>query len=82
MNLNDAITRKKFIGLTSLALLGASASGVKFLNRGKICIKPIPGKKYSPSFLKLCERARFHTVQEAIKSVRDQVTEFEVVSEA
>lgn len=81
MGQNCVITRKKFISLTGLALLGASAGGIQFLQRGKVRIKPIAGKKYSQSFLKLCERGRFRTAQEAIKSVRDQVTEFEVVVE-
>ncbi|MBX7157084.1 MAG: hypothetical protein K1X66_01670 [Verrucomicrobiae bacterium] len=81
MSQNCVITRKKFISLTGLALLGASAGGIQFLNRGKVRIRPLLGRKYSESFLKLCERGRFRTAHEAIKSVRDQVTEFEIVLE-
>ena len=76
-----SITRKKFIGITGLAALGVSFGGFQLLNRGKIKIQPIRGKKYSESFLKLCERGRFRTAQEAIRSIRDQVTEFEIVLE-
>ena len=81
MNRNCVITRKKFIGITALTTLGASFGGLQLLNRRKVRLQPIAGKKYSESFLKLCERARFGTAQEAIKSVRDQITEFEIFLE-
>ena len=69
------------MGLISLAFLGVSVGGFELFKRNKVRIQPVAGKKYSESFLKLCERARFRTAQEAIKSVRDQVTEFEIVLE-
>lgn len=84
MDIKGKITRKRFLGVTILASTGtfiASSPILTFLNRGKYRIQPITGKKYSPSFLKLCERARFSTAQEAIKSIRDRITEFEVVLE-
>ena len=75
------ITRKKFIGVTGLTALGASFGGVQLLKRGKVRIQPMTGKKYSPSFLAFCERARFHSVKEAVKCVKDQTSEFQVVVE-
>lgn len=84
MDIKEKISRKKFLGITSLTLVGTFIASSPFLSldRGKYRIKPIAGKKYSPSFLKLCERGRFRTAQEAIKSIRDRVTKFEVVLES
>lgn len=66
------------VGLTAL---GAGLGGFHMLQRGKIRIAPLEGKKYSPSFLAFCERARFQSVKEAVKSVKDQTSPFQVIVE-
>ena len=84
MDIKDKISRKKFLGVASLGLAGTfiiSSPFLSFLNKGKYRIKPIAGKKYSPSFLAFCKRARFYSVKEAVKSVKDQTSEFQVVVE-
>ena len=84
MDIKEKISRKKFLGITSLAISGsfmAISPFLAFLNKGKYCIKPIEGRKYSPSFLAFCERARFHSVKEAVKCVKDQTSEFQIVVE-
>lgn len=84
MDIKEKISRKKFLGVTGLAITGTFIGTFPFLallNKGKYRIQPISGKKYSPSFLAFCERARFHSVKEAVKCVKDQTSEFEVVVE-
>lgn len=75
------LTRKQFLGITCVTALGAGLGGLQFFRRSQIRIKPIKGKKYSPSFLAFCKRARFHSVKEAVKCVKDQTSEFQVVVE-
>jgi hypothetical protein len=85
VDIKGKISRKEFLSVTGLALAGTftiSSPFLSFLNKGKYRIQPIAGKKYSPSFLAFCERARFHSVKEAVKCVKDQTSEFQVVVEA
>lgn len=80
----EKIKRRKFLKISGLALSGALIITAPFLThfkRGKYRISPIEGKKYSPSFLAFCERARFHSVKEAVKCVKDPTSEFQVMVE-
>ena len=45
-------------------------------------VRPVPGRYYSPAFLRLCERSRFRSAQEAIKRVKDRSVEYRLVCEA
>lgn len=66
------------VGLTAL---GAGLGGFHMLQRGKIRIAPLEGKKYSPSFLELCQTKNFKTIQEAVRSVKDRTICYELVYE-
>lgn len=84
MDIKGKIDRRKFLKVSSLALTGTVMAATPFLShlqKGKYRIQPIAGKKYSPSFLAFCERARFHSVKEAVKCVKDQTSEFQVIVE-
>jgi hypothetical protein len=35
-------------------------------------VRPLPGKKYSPSFLKFCERTKFTSAAAAVRRVKDR----------
>ena len=79
-------SRREFLKVTTLSaatlsllspfslLAGKQTDGSKGL-LGSIRIQPIAGKNYPPSFLRLCERARFHTTKQAIRAVRQNGVE-------
>ena len=81
------MTRKGFLKVSILAggALALSGAVVRFLNRSVLDasthyfrIRPLPDRKYSESFLRLCRRARFSSFTQAIACVRGRDTEFEV----
>ena len=81
MSQNCVITRKKFIGLMGLAFLGSLTvfqaaqqilgKRISF-RKGNIRIRPANPQFASNSFKKFCQRARFRTLEEAVKSVRNR----------
>ena len=77
------ISRKQFVTLCGSAI--AATLVLQFAQpiraaaeTRQIRILPIPGKRYSPSFLKFCETARFETVAAALGSVRNPRIEFKL----
>ncbi|MGI8966141.1 MAG: hypothetical protein ACR2H1_08670 [Limisphaerales bacterium] len=78
----------KFLGCCSAALVALPFVNSHFRKEatkktvGAIRIQPIPGKTYSPSFLRFCQRARFSSVNEAVKRVRDRNIEYRVIAES
>ena len=83
------MTRKQFLKL-SAAVGGVIALPTGFINlvRGRSSgananqfsfrIRPLPNRNYSESFLRLCQRARFRSVTQALASVRSRDLEFEI----
>lgn len=83
--MNSAISRKQFLKVTAL---GAAAVALPVFGRtdrqtskilSAVCIQPIPGKSYSRSFLRYCQRARFDSAAEALKQVKRRGVECRVV---
>ena len=77
---NSGISRKQFL---KAAVMGAA--GMAFIpplvaaimadkSSHSICysIRPIPGKRYSPSFLKFCRRLKFSSAQQAVSKVKNR----------
>lgn len=83
------ITRKQFLKAAApSAAVAATAPGLTFLSAKQrrsgtvvIRIRPIAGKSYSPSFLRLCKRGRFRSVREAMKRVKDRSVEYLLLAE-
>jgi hypothetical protein len=83
-----ALSRKSFLKLTALTLGGVSLPLAFFRlpqrnNRtgDGLClfrIRPLPGRNYSPSFIRLCQRARFRNLNHALSCVRTRDIEFEI----
>ena len=75
------MNRKTFLKLTGLA--GAAVATLPFTtlaaptatNRKlSVRVRPVPGKKYSPSDLKFCQRARFSSGAEALRHLKHRRT--------
>lgn len=71
------MTRKKFIGITGLAFLGSlSVFQVihdfteKNFSAGNIRLRPVDEALASVSFKKFCQKARFRSLEEAVRKVR------------
>lgn len=86
--LRNSISRKQFLKVFTL-LAGTFALPIGFLklahnstapNEDRKCkgvrIRPLEGKTYTPSFLAFCERARFESVEHALRSVSNRNVEF------
>ena len=54
------------VGSRSIAVLQIASHRVYAEKKSVIRVRPIAGKKYSPSFLRLCKRARFGSAHEAV----------------
>ena len=86
--MNWRISRKSFLKTVgfagpALALFPflATAALTPEVTAGKIRIQPLSGKKYSPSFLRLSARARFNSIEDALRRVKNRRVGFAVCSE-
>jgi hypothetical protein len=75
------MTRKQFLkaaamGAAGLAFVPALVAVARADDQAKAavvyCVRPLPGKKYSPSFLKFCERTKFTSAAAAVRRVKDR----------
>jgi hypothetical protein len=67
------------LGTAAVALISpvdVFAGGGKNVSKNSIRIQPVSNRHYSRSFLKFCERARFNSVEEAIRQVKNRKVEF------
>jgi len=83
------ISRKSFLKVLGWASAAAAfrvpaalrKSAPKQSSATVLRIHPIPGKAYSPSFLRFCERARFRSAHEAVVRVKDRRIEYWLAAE-
>lgn len=63
--------------IPSLIAAPAADAKVKIIYR----LQPLPGKKYSPSFLKFCKRTQFDSAQAAVRRVKDRRHGYRLVAQ-
>jgi hypothetical protein len=74
------LTRKNFLKVFGLVFAGAAVFPINHFLGSRpqkpkdvlIRVQPISGRHYSPSFLRLCEHARFSSVEEALRHIKDR----------
>ena len=71
-------------GLAVIPAFGADAASVapaampaKLVYR----LRPLPGKKYSRSFLNFCQRSQFDSAAAAVRRVKDRSQGYQLVAE-
>lgn len=76
LSLMQGWSRRKFViagVITSAAAIGGlGRSRSKRPARGSIKLQPIEGIRYTESFLRFMERARFDSVRDAVACIRDR----------
>lgn len=69
------------ISASDLAKPDAKKRTLSKSSRSQFRIRALPGRCYSPAFLKLCERGVFASVKQAVRSARGCRQPFEVYCE-
>jgi hypothetical protein len=89
----SGLSRKKFLklaGMGTLSLMAFTSIGLTSKATSKVTsqsaqafvrIRPLPGKRYNPSFLKFCKHARFRSVEEAVRRMHNRTGSVLLVSE-
>lgn len=76
LELMQVWSRQKFViaGVitSATAIGGLSRSHSKKSARGSIKLQPVEGVRYTDSFLRFMERARFDSVRDAVACIRDR----------
>jgi len=62
-------------------LVAATVAAEKAKPAISFFIRPLPGKNYSPSFLKFCQRMKFSSAREAVGKVKDRSVGYLLVAQ-